>query len=699
MQKTILFVIACLCGISTHALSIDRKTVVTRHNPTLTSLDTLASLTVGNGGFAMTVDGTGLQTFPEYYAKGVPLGTMSDWGWHSFPNQQGFSPEEALADHDFHRGHQQELYAMQFRQPGRQQDASNYFRQNPHRLHLGCLGFCLERPDEVSDIRQTLDLWRGVIDSHFTYQGKGYDVSTLCAPDEDKVVSRIKSEKGTTLRLRIPYPTGGHSDDACDWSTDRPVTITLDRQGKNETLLQVQIDETSYYIRLSWTGKASLRQVGNAEWRLSTKEKDITVACQFSPSSIETNSLLDYATALRSATDHWQEYWERGGIIDFSKVSDARAHELERRVILSQYLMAVNDAGDTPPQETGLTYNSWFGKFHLEMIWWHQAQFALWGHPELLDRSLSWYISAAPKAKEIASRQGFKGLRWMKMTDPSAVEAPSNVGSFLIWQQPHLIYLAELLYRACPEKQEKTLRKYGELVDQTATFMVDFAEYDSLRQQYVLRGCIPAQETLKADSTINPPFELSYWYTTLNMAQQWRQRRGLSREPLWDDVIQQLSPLAYNGDSLYLAAESATDTYTDRRYTSDHPALLGALGILPANPLSDGKVMNNTLNWIWENWNWDETWGWDYPMVAMTCARLGQPSRAVDALLMDKRTNTYLKNGHNYQDQRLRIYLPGNGGLLTAVAMMVAGWDGAKTSCPGFPADWDILYEGLLPMP
>jgi len=32
--------------------------------------------------------------------------------------------------------------------------------------------------------------------------------------------------------------------------------------------------------------------------------------------------------------------------------------------------------------------------------------------------------------------------------------------------------------------------------------------------------------------------------------------------------------------------------------------------------------------------------------------------------------NTYLVNRHNYQDKRLRLYLPGNGGLLAAVAMM-----------------------------
>ena len=62
------------------AQPIDRKEVVTRNNPHVTSMDKLASLSVGNGHFAFTVDGTGLQTFPEEYSTGVPLGTMSDWG-------------------------------------------------------------------------------------------------------------------------------------------------------------------------------------------------------------------------------------------------------------------------------------------------------------------------------------------------------------------------------------------------------------------------------------------------------------------------------------------------------------------------------------------------------------------------------------------------------------------------------------------
>ena len=68
---------------------------------------------------------------------------------------------------------------------------------------------------------------------------------------------------------------------------------------------------------------------------------------------------------------------------------------------------------------------------------------------------------------------------------------------------------------------------------------------------------------------------------------------------------------------------------------------------------------------------------------------------------MDKQTNTYLKNGHNYQNDRLRIYLPGNGGLLAAVAMMCAGWDGNDLPTPGFPKNgaWDVRWENLSPLP
>ena len=688
--RTILLTALLAAGCTaSHRKPIDRLALVTRNNPAVTSIDTLASLSVGNGEFAFTVDATGLQTFPERYSKGVPLGTQSQWGWHSFANPESYTHDETMRDYDFGRG-RTEPYSVQFNEAGRPKRAADWYRVNPHRLHLGIIGFDGIEPEQLEGIRQQLDLWQGRIDSHFVVDGKEVDVTTVCHPEKDMIAADIRTAAALPVVVRFPYPTGGHCDDACDWSRDDAHRSELVEQRAGHALIRRTLDAATYYVVLDFEG-AELAQTGRNRFVLTPTADRYTLRAGF-------EAPPDTQTAVAAAADRWRSYWTEGAAVDFSRCTDPRAAELERRTVLSQYLLGIQCAGCCPPQETGLTYNSWFGKFHLEMIWWHQAQFALWGREELLAKTLAWYPSVEPVAREIARRQGFEGIRWMKMTDPSGIEAPSKVGSFLIWQQPHYIYLAELVYRANPT--EETLKTYYDLVQKTAEFMVSFAEYDGMGNRYVLRGAIPAQETLRASETINPPFELSYWHFALTTAQKWRERMGEGRNLQWDEMIDKLSPLAAK-DGLYLAAETAEDTYKDIRFTSDHMAVLGALGILPKSPLVREDIMHDTFDWIYANWNWGRTWGWDYPMTAMNAVRLGEPEKAVDALLMDKRTNTYLVNGHNYQDARLRCYLPGNGGLLTAVALMCAGWDGCETENPGFPKDgtWDVRWEGLKPMP
>ena len=696
--------ILLLLSLGVQGATIDRKALVERNNPLVTSVDTLASLSVGNGHFAFTADVTGLQTFPEYYHNGVPLGTQSEWGWHSFDNPQNLRIEESYKKEDLGHGHK-ELYATEFKEQGRARDAANWYRSNPHRLHLGCIGLKIEgvTPLDIKDARQKLDMWSGVITSEFKAKGAKYSVKTVCHPERDIVAGIVKADRGNVaIKMRFPYPTGKHSDDACDWNLNDKHQTELVSMTDGHAVLKRTIDKTTYFISLSWEEKAELIEKEKNYWTLVADGKQLTYSCEFL-SEQNKEERETFASITEKSADKWQKFWSEGAAVDFSQCKDKRARELERRVVLSQYLLAIQCCGNTPPQETGLTYNSWFGKFHMEMIWWHQSWLPLWGHEELLERTLRWYISAEPIAREIAMRQGFKGVRWMKMTDPSGEEAPSKVGSYLIWQQPHLIYLAELVYRnMSPEGKKMMLKKYGRLIDKTAEFMADFVTLDKENNRYILKGIIPAQETLKASVTYNPPFELAYWYFGLQTAQKWRERRGLEQKTKWDDVINKLSPLAAGKpSSIYLAAESAPDTYSTLALISDHPAVLGAVGILPMSRLVDQKIMMQTSDWIWTGWNWDKTWGWDYPMVAMNAARLGEPSKAVDALLMDKRTNTYLKNGHNYQDGRLRCYLPGNGGLLTAIAMMCAGWDGCTEKNPGFPKDgkWDVRWEGLKPMP
>lgn len=72
-MATMLFLaVGCQSGVPSQHGRIDRKALVSRHNIENNSFDTLASLTVGNGRFAFTVDATGLQSFPELYRNGIP---------------------------------------------------------------------------------------------------------------------------------------------------------------------------------------------------------------------------------------------------------------------------------------------------------------------------------------------------------------------------------------------------------------------------------------------------------------------------------------------------------------------------------------------------------------------------------------------------------------------------------------------------
>jgi hypothetical protein len=85
----------------------------------------------------------------------------------------------------------------------------------------------------------------------------------------------------------------------------------------------------------------------------------------------------------------------------------------------------------------------------------------------------------------------------------------------------------------------------------------------------------------------------------------------------------------------------------------------------------------------------------------MTAIRLGEPEIAVDILLRDGPNNHYAVNGHVAQQGHSSAYLPANGALLSAVALMAAGWDGATETLPGFPKDgkWKVRYENLSPLP
>ena len=717
---------------------INRQAVVTRNNPVVTEASPLASLTVGNGHFATTVEVTGLQSFPFEYEAGVPLTAMSDWGWHKFENTAGLTPADSEKSFDLGHGHP-EVYAVEYKaskgDDARKVAATEYFRVNPHRLNLGAIGLELKGADgkpiglkDLRGIRQELQLYDGKIESQFVADGQTVSVTTAAKQDKDAVVYRIKSpllkDGRARVSIRLPYPTGKHADAASDWTKPERHTSRIVSSCANAAVIEHQLDATRYCLSLQWEGDATITECDRHYFTLTTTADVLSFKAEYAPVTTPTPpTTLVFDQELKAVVKAWNRWWQEGAIVDFSQCTDPRAKELERRVVLSQYLTQVNCANNMPPQETGLTYNSWFGRPHLEMTWWHMVDFALWSRPETVAQVLKWYDDVAyPVARQIAQRQGFKGVRWMKMTDPWAGEAPSNTGSFLIWQQPHYIYMAEEMYRANPTAE--TLQKYGKQVEETADFMADFVS--RANGTYFLQGATAMQESMSKDFSYNHPFELAYWQYGLSVANAWRERQGKERNQQWDAIIKEMAPLPMNKDGIYTAglpkgkttglksfdpfdavaagaaSVSTTESFNEK-CRNDHPAVLGPFGMLPPYSVSNDLVAaRKTLNWVMDNWNWATTWGWDYGMTAMAAARLGQPETALKALLIDTQKNTYLVNGHNFQTaDRLRIYLPGNGALLTAVAMMCAGWDGCQQPMnPGFPQNgqWNVRWEGLQKM-
>ena len=274
--------------------------------------------------------------------------------------------------------------------------------------------------------------------------------------------------------------------------------------------------------------------------------------------------------------------------------------------MLSQYLTAIQCSGSLPPQESGLTFNSWEGKSHLEMHWWHAAHFALWNRLPLLENSLDFYQDILPRAQATAKRQGYNGARWPKMTGPSGAESPSSVGPFLVWQQPHPIYYAELCWRE--HRDRATLDKCRRVVSETAEFMASYAIWDGATKRFVLGPALQcAQEVFPKDRTLNPTYELTYWRWGLETAQQWRERLGEDRKEEWDRLLKFLAQPPVS-EGKYLFTETAPDTYTNRRWARGHPSVTAALGVLPG-PGVDRETMRATLHWILENWNWPSTLG------------------------------------------------------------------------------------------
>ena len=698
----------CLCifaGCENEAL-IDREALVRRHTVHVTSFDTEAVLSVGNGDFAFTAGVTGLQCFDSLYrATGVPTQTLSSWCWHSFPNTEGYLRENAMKTYDFHG--RQVAFASLEKSPEGQ-----YFRINPHPAALGRISFMYDgrelRQEDISNIDQTLDLWTGLITSRFHLNGKPVEVLTVAHSSQSIVGVHVRSEllRDGMLSVRFHFPYAYNAsvknNPPLIWDKPEAHTTTVEKSGANSASLLRTADSTIYRVQLAWSGKANFAEAAPHDFWLVANGGEIGFTCGFMRKNADFGS-LPFENICKASGQGWKHYWTNGGVIDLSESTDERAHELERRIVLSQYILKVNYAGSFPPAECGLVTPTWFGKHNSEVYFIHAAHFYQFGRVELLEKGLSWYRNILPLACEDAASKGWEGARWPKMAGIDGQPTPGGINPFIIWNFPNPVYLCELVYRAKPTRE--TLELYRDIVLETGKFLASYAQWNSETNRYMLGPPLKASSEGTSESeTWNPTFELALWYYGLQTAQEWRIRLGMEADPHWADVLQKLSkPTIVDGK--YVEIETEPRIY--ERQGGVPSSMIYALGYVPPTPLTDTAIMRATFREInnrskagYKRWA-----SWALGQAANTAVRLGDYDAAVEIITNDSPAVHFMPMGYVRRPAEPKgcpAYMPVNGSFLNAVGLMAGGWDGApEGDAPGFPKNsgWIVRTEGMLPMP
>ena len=641
---------------------INRLDIIASFNPHLTDINPQSPLSVGNGRFCYTADITGMQTLYEEYSAETPLCTMAEWGWHTkkADNEKGFYTLDDVRMTPYNYCKRTVTYPR-VKYEGNEA-AYDWVRQNPHKFNLAKIGLYFHnepiKAGSIYCINQTLDITTGILKSSFrlnvnsnnnvrTLNNIAADnintnaiidnlitVYTVCDDNSDTVAFYISSgllQCGLSVNIAFPYASCDIT--GSDWNNTDGHSNFL-----NASHIHRQIDDTAYYVNFNINGTgtsqhtannstitsdsnvtinkcnnsaaATIKSNGIHSYNITTTDDELNMSVNFNK-SIYTPATYD--TIAGNSRHFWHNYWTTGKFLN----SDNK--ELMRRVILSQYLLVINDSGYIPPAETGLTCNSWYGKAHLEMHYWHMAWAPLWGHPELLTRSFDWYIDILDEAKKNASRNGYKGARWTKMVSYTGSDCPSKIAPLLVWQQPHIINMLQIVIdnNTSDDFDVKAyMSKYWILVKETAVFIADYLVYDPMSDIYNIEApVIPVQERHLPENTRNPIFELAYFRYGLLIAAKWAYELGA------EDIV-------------------------------------------------DKDIYRNTLMKVIDVWDYSTLWGWDFAVIAMAAHKLGLDDIALEQLLINSPKNDYVESGNNRQNSRkdLPLYLPGNGSLLLAAA-------------------------------
>lgn len=214
-----------------------------------------------------------------------------------------------------------------------------------------------------------------------------------------RVCSAAVRSKALGLGLAFPYGSEGFKGEG-GWTSDYRHSSTLVSGGgpcDARPVVRHTLDATTYHVHLDLAGggcpSLSAGRVAH-DWsifRAVDSDSSCLEASLWLAPTLQAAPPPSATEVIGAAAAHWPREWSRGAALELAQSRAKGAAALEARVTRSQWIAMSQEAGDLPPQETGLMMNSWYGKFHTEMRWMHQAHHLLWGRPDLALRSEGYF--------------------------------------------------------------------------------------------------------------------------------------------------------------------------------------------------------------------------------------------------------------------------------------------------------------------
>jgi hypothetical protein len=361
-MHTLVPFLLCVCG--ARGTIINRHSVVSRFNPSRNASSNTTPMQVGNGNFAFGADITGLQTFQ-------PFAIISSWGWKN----DSFPPGKTSEDIENYRGTSWLNHGRPVQYDfGGGGTVEQWLIANPNRVNLGRVGLLfwsaageLQAVTEqnLTGAHQQLDMWTGILTSRFSYDGFPVIVETATADATSSVGIKITSSLLQSGRLGVfldfPWNDGKAKFSAPfvgNWNATANHTTSLSVPVSGEVRARIShILETSSFLTSLVGDEIIIKRDTPTAHRYSIqprkKVSSFAITVDFSGGgTVVPVTIPQPQSILTSSSMAWENFWTKSGFVDILTGStDPRANELQRRIILSRYLMRVNEAGDTPPQE------------------------------------------------------------------------------------------------------------------------------------------------------------------------------------------------------------------------------------------------------------------------------------------------------------------------------------------------------------